>query len=80
MPGLELDLGRGLGRRLRARRCSQPLAVSASGRQCVPTGQGSLLLLTRVANVELVLMIWSRPGGGEYLPLGERSREAGGLC
>lgn len=39
-----------------------------------------LLLPKRVASGELVLMIWSRPGGGECLPLGERSGEAGGLC
>lgn len=29
---------------------------------------------------ELVLTIWSRPGGGECLPLGEGSGEAGDLC
>lgn len=39
-----------------------------------------LLLPKRVAKGELVLMIWSRPGGSEYLPLRERSGEAGGSC
>ena len=84
MPDLELDLGRRLGRSLRTRRHSQPLAMSPSHRQLVPAGQGSLLSSTSFAEEggqgELVLMIWSRPDGGGYLLLGERTGEAGGLC
>lgn len=84
MSDLELDLRRGLGRSLRTRRCSQPLAMSPSRRRWVPVGQGSILLSPSFAEEggqgELVLMIWSRLGGGECLPLGERSGEAGDLC